>query len=220
MGSKTYDFLTDSFLFDESLIGEHFQSVSDSEILKELQSYRQFCLSVTSELQQEILGTNSNLKIFSGVKQVDIKLLKQSAFYAHQHVISDPLFPLTETRTENSRVFSKFLGLEDSTLDKTELARILSYLKELTPMVAANYVKLLPTSYFFEAPEEIPFTYSETGFSERVPESLLRFFHDNAIVWSGKKDDKGIVFDGSFELGRITRYISKDMGLKIPVATH
>jgi hypothetical protein len=213
MGSKTYDFLTESFLFDESLIDENFQSVSDADILNELKQYREFCLSVTSDIQQEILSNTSSLKIFSGVKEVEIDLLKQSAFYTHQHVVSDPLFPLTETHSEASRAFTKFLGLKGSALDRNELARILRYLKQLTPMVAVDYIKLLPTSYFFEAPAEIPFTYSETGFSERVPESLLKFFHDNAIVWSGKKDDKGIFFDGSFEVGRIISIHFKEHGL-------
>jgi hypothetical protein len=216
MGSKTYDFLTESFLFDESLISENFQSIPENQILNELEDYRQFCLSMSSELQDEILSNTSNLKIFSGINQVDINLLKQSAFYTHQHILSDPLFPLSETRTADSKVFSKFLGVGESDFSKTELTRILAYLKTLTPMVAANYVKLLPTSYFFEAPKEVPFTYSETAFSERVPESLLKFFHDNAIVWTGKKDDQGIHFDGTLEIGRIISIHFKDHGFAEP----
>lgn len=69
-------------------------------------------------------------------------------------------------------------------------------------MVAANYVKLLPTSYFFEPPKEIPLTYSETGFQERVPEALRQFFHDGAIVESVKEVDGAMIIDGSLEIGR------------------
>ena len=42
MGSRIYDFLTDSFLFDESLIREELRRVPDAEIQKELQRYREF----------------------------------------------------------------------------------------------------------------------------------------------------------------------------------
>ena len=214
MGSKIYDFLTNSFLFDESLIREHFQSVAAIDIVNELQAYRQYCLSVTAELQQEVLSNTSNLKLFSGIKEVNLNLLKQSAFYVHQHVIYDPLFPLTETRTNESHVFAEFLGVGKNGFDKVELARILSSLKKLTPMIAANYVKLLPTSYFFEAPKEIPITYSEKGFSERVPDSLSSFFHQNAVVHSGKRDERGIYFDGSFEPGRIISIAFKEHGFE------
>jgi hypothetical protein len=84
-------------------------------------------------------------------------------------VVYDPLFALTKASTEHSKVFNEFLGMEDTSLDKAHVARTLHYLKALTPMVAADYVKLLPTSYFFEPPDELPLTYSEKGFAERIP---------------------------------------------------
>lgn len=202
MGSKVYDFLTESILFDDSLIREEFRTVPDSELLNELQRYRQFCLSVAHELEEDALSNTSKLKVFSGIKHVNLNLLKQSAFYVQQHVLYDPLFTLTAIPTAQSKTLSKFLGLNEPALDKAEIARTLNYLKALTPMVATNYVKLLPTSYFFESPEEVPFTYSESGFADRVPSSLLSFFHDRAIVETGTKSDKGIVFDGTFGLGR------------------
>jgi hypothetical protein len=69
-------------------------------------------------------------------------------------------------------------------------------------MIAANYVKLLPTSYFFEAPNELPFTVSKTGFAERVPKTLQEYFLNNAIVESVKNRNGEMIIDGSLELGR------------------
>lgn len=54
MGSLTYDFLTESFLFSDDLITEQFKTVSDSELEKELRRYREFCLSRETELFSEI----------------------------------------------------------------------------------------------------------------------------------------------------------------------
>jgi hypothetical protein len=49
MGSRTFDFLTESFLLDDSLIGE-FRGIPESEIVGELKRYREFCLTVTPEV--------------------------------------------------------------------------------------------------------------------------------------------------------------------------
>src|SRR5690349_14303241 len=99
MGSKTYDFLTDSFLFDSSLVDEQFSSVNETDINRELQRYREFCLSIVPDLYAEISSDPSSLKVFSGTKRVRLDLLKQSAFYIHQHVLYDPLFPFTNEHT-------------------------------------------------------------------------------------------------------------------------
>lgn len=207
MGSRTFDFLTESFLFDDSLIRDQFREIPEGEIVTELKRYRQFCLSVAPEIEAEILTSpRSNLRLFSGIKHVDLDLLKQATFYVHQHILYDPLFELTHEMNPEERpttgTFNNFLGFSKHSLNRKRLANVVAYLQALRPMVAANYVKLLPTSYFFEPPKEIPLTYSETGFQERVPEPLRQFFHDGAIVESVKEVDGAMIIDGSLEIGR------------------
>jgi len=46
-------------------------------------------------IQEEVKENKSTTKIFSGVQQMSLDLLKQAAFYVHQFVIRDPLFPMT-----------------------------------------------------------------------------------------------------------------------------
>lgn len=211
MGSIVYDFLADSLLFDESLIADKYSRVPENEISKELQRYREFCLTVALELEAEVQANDSNLKFFSGIKRISIPLLKQSAFYVQQHVLYDPLFSLTHTPTEQSKAMNEFLGMRETPLDKGELAKTIRYLKVLTPMVAADYVKLLPTSYLLEPPKEVPFTHSENRFRERIPESLHDFMHGHAIVESGQQvEGGGIAFDGRFEIGRLIGVRFKD----------
>lgn len=51
-------------------------------------------------------------------------------------------------------------------------------------MIVANYVKLLPISFFLEPPEKTPILYSENLFSDILPESIFEFFHENLIIKS------------------------------------
>ncbi|MEL6440560.1 MAG: hypothetical protein AAFQ80_15035 [Cyanobacteria bacterium J06621_8] len=81
MGSQTFDFLTESLLFNNQLIENNFSDIPDKELQKELDDYRNFCLSKQSELQLEVLSYPSNLKVFSGFEMPSISLLKQSALY-------------------------------------------------------------------------------------------------------------------------------------------
>jgi hypothetical protein len=220
MGSKVFDFLSDSFLFDDARIRDQFASTPEDEILKELRRYREFCLSAAAELEQEASSNPSSLKLFSGGKNLNPRLLKQSAFYVEQHILYDPLFELTSWRPPHKdkvrSAYKAFLGgrLPDSSFDKEKLAKTVARLKGLTPMVAANYVKLLPTSYFFEPPEKFPLKYSDNGFADAVPQSLLKFFHKNAVVESMKTVDGAIIIDGSFELGRGIHVRFKDHGME------
>lgn len=202
MGSKVYDYLTGSVFFDAVHIKDEFRIIPEQELREELRRYRDFCLSNSADLEQEVSDRTSNLKFFSGIRNVPLSLLKQSAFYVEQHILYDPLFALTHERGDHDDAFHNLVGLPAVTFNKRRLAEVATYLKALTPMIAANYVKLLPTSYFFEPPEQLPFSHSENGFCEAVPEELLQFFRNHAKVMSVRKRDGAMIIAGSFEVGR------------------
>lgn len=218
MGSRTFDFLTESFLFDDSLIADQFRDVPETEITAELMRYRDFCLSVAPEIEFEVVNSPpSNLRLFSGIKHVNLGLLRQATLYVHQHILYDPLFELTHRLGREEKATTAALnslqGFTQAPLNRERLTRVLEYLQALRPMVAADYVKLLPTSYFFEPPANLPMTYSQSGFEERVPHDLLQFFHDAAIVESVKDVDGAKIIDGSFEIGRGIHVRFRDNGM-------
>lgn len=184
MGSQTFDFLTDSFLFQDAFIQSQFSKVSESEIQKELARYRDFCLSKQSELEQEVLLNESNLNVISDIEMPDLSLLKQNAFYINQHIINDPLFAIGYKESEFGKALNSYLGVDSKETNKTILTNIMAYLKQLTPMVVADYVKLLPVNIFLEPPKQLPILYSENLFSDILPTSLIRFFYDNAVIQS------------------------------------
>jgi hypothetical protein len=193
VGSKTYDFLNNSFLFDDSYIDSEFEGILERDMQKELQRYREFCISVEAELEREILSDDSSLKLFSGVQEPDISVLKQSALYVHQHILYDPLFAVTEPPNNLTKAFNKLFGADDGSIDKRKVARIIHYLKELTPMVAADYVKFLPTSFMFELPLEVPIEASNNFFEECIPPTLRQFMYDNVIVRSVTTLENGYI---------------------------
>jgi hypothetical protein len=210
MGSKVYDFLTESFLFDESLIEEQFASIPEAQIREELGRYREYWLANAAEIEQEVQTDGSALKLFSGVKATDPRLLKQTALYVHQQILTDPLFDLGREANPNADGFNAVFGLRTPAFNKAELVKALRYLKALTPMVVGDYVKFFPTSRFFEPLPQIPLSYSRTAFAERVPEELRDFFHSNAQVRSARAEGNSISFGWPLEIGRAIAVIFRD----------
>jgi hypothetical protein len=184
MGSQTFDFLTDSFLFQDDLIQSQFSTVTESEIKKEIARYRGFCLSKQSELEQEVLSGESNLNVISDVEMPDVKLLKQNAFYINQHIINDPLFAIGCKENDFSKAINSYFDSDSKEMNTIVLTKIVTYLKQLTPMVVADYVKLLPVNIFLEPPEQLPILYSENLFSDVLPSSLIKFFRENTVIHS------------------------------------
>ncbi len=196
MGSLLYDFLTESFLFRPALIESSFEGIRDAEITAELQRYREFCLNNLEKLQLEAGAPRSTLCVFAG-QWVNLQTLKQSALYIERYVLPDPLFALTPKRTQSSEAMRAYFQLPQTALDREALLRAVKYLKSLTPMVAADYVKLLPVSYLFEPPAQPPVYYSRNEFADILPPELASFLRERIRVNNLRKaDDKWVVEDG------------------------
>ncbi len=182
MGSRTFDFLTESFLFKDALIQDKFRTISEQEILDELHKYREFCLSNQAEIENEVLTNTSSLKVISDIEMPDLNSLKQSAFYIEQYVINDPIFSFSYRQNEINKAMNSYLGLDEESINKSNLSKVVAYVKALTPMVFANYVKLLPINLFLEPSAQLPILYSENLFSDALPDPIIDFFHDNVII--------------------------------------
>lgn len=192
MGSILFDFLTESVLFDPTHLEDEYRNLPDKEIEEILQRYREFCLSHREELVAEAVGKNSGFRVFPGTHLPDPRLLKQSALYVERYVLSDPLFPLSQTERSYDRTMRSYFGHDDPhRLDRTRLAAAVKELKSLTPMVAADYVKCLPVSHLFEPPEELPLYYSPNRFSDVLPAELFSFFHQHQDVRPLRRDETG-----------------------------
>lgn len=210
MGSKLYDFLTESLLFDDSLIAEGFESVSEREIRNELRNYREYWLNNATEIEKEVRVDGSRLNLFSGFERADLRLLTQTALYVDQQILTDPLFDLGRDPNADVDVFNTVFGLQTPAFDKKAVQDTVRFLKALTPMVAGDYVKFYPTSRFFEPLKQLPFTVSRSGFEERVPGNLREFLRSNVQVTSAKAEGDSITFGWPLEVGRAIAVSFKD----------
>jgi len=184
MGSVLYDYLNESCFFDENLIASNFSPLTEKQLRKELQKYREFCLNNLDDVYGEIPKDEKKLRVFSGRAGLSIEELKRSALYVEQQIIDDPLFEVTREQDPNREAFSASLGYSSTNLDRKKILEAIRYLKKMTPMVATNYVKLLPISKIYEPPKEIGLNYSKNYFSDFLPEPVLKYFHNRANVRS------------------------------------
>jgi len=191
MGSATYDFLADSFLLNEGNIDDEYTDYTVDKLEEELHKYRQHCIDKYDVLRQEVTERESSLKVFSSIEKVSFDLLVQPSLYLDQFIIYDPLFKFTETESEISRVASKYLGFEDKSLNKSELAKTCAFFKKITPMIAADYVKILPVSYHFEAPVTPTINFPKNYYNDILPKEILDYFYTHSIVRSMVREDVG-----------------------------
>lgn len=191
MGSVLYDFLADSILFNDDAIINEYSDLSDSQLEKVLDDYRNHCLSNIEELTNEVSMNKSSLKVLSSIEKIPYKILKQSALYFDQFIIYDPLFPFTSERNKSTDAWSKFLGYKGNKINRKSIVDAVKLLKAITPMIAADFVKVLPLSKAFEAPKDIPITFSENYFADSLPKEIMNFCQKNAVVLSMKQADVG-----------------------------
>jgi hypothetical protein len=193
MGSRTFDFLTESFLFNEHLLASDYKSVGERRLAQELRSYRSYCKRHKNELAGEVLATHSNLKMFiSDQRAHTLDFLKQTAFYLDQVIFDDPLFGFWHPKSKHQRVWNQFNGLNDSSIDRPQLATIVRTLKNATPMVASGFLKFLPVSYLFEPPQQVPLLHSDDRFASTLPPHLMSFWRENSVVRTLTRQGNGL----------------------------
>lgn len=191
MGSITYDFLADSFLLNSGNISNEYSDFTIDQIQVELENYRQHCLANYDALHKEVTEKESSLKVFSSIEKTSFELLMQPSIYLEQFIIYDPLFKFTETESEVSRVASEYLGFKEKSIDKSELAKTCAFLRRISPMIAADYVKILPFSYHFEAPKQLAINLPVNYYNEILPQEILEYFWMNVLVNSMVREEDG-----------------------------
>lgn len=192
MGSITYDFLANSVLFNQNEIKKNYRSLTDNQIEDVLLDYRNHCLGNISGLQNEIKENKSSLKVLSGIEKIPYETLKQGALYFDQFIIYDPLFQFGHQKGEATNVLSDYLGFQrEQGIDRKKLGEIASLLKTITPMIAADYVKILPLSYSFEPPKDVPIKLPVNYYADDLPKELMDFCRERVVLQSMKPVEGG-----------------------------
>ena len=185
MSNFIYDFLTESFLFDQYSIDTRFAKFSDADIEKMLANYREYVLNNSEAINAEVAGNKEELSIQTESFNTFLpseNLLKQLSLYMDKALINDPLFELTRIESEHSQVANQYFGMEDRGIDRKKLSEAINYMKTATPMVAGKFVKFIPMSHIHEPPSEIPIYHSQNYFADALPKDLLEWFRKHVQV--------------------------------------
>ena len=194
MSHINFDFLTESFLFGYGL-EDNFSALSDYELEKELNRYREYVISNMGEICREIIFDSRKIAVTieSFSERPREELLKQLALYVDVVTISDPLFELTEKKSNSTKVMAEYYGMNsDNTIDREQLVAALKYMKESTILVVCNYVKYIPISYLHEAPMNVPITYDANNYSKSLPQPIMDFLKKNVQVHNTVRMDGGL----------------------------
>lgn len=186
MGSRIYEFLADSFLFRDDFLNNTLP-VSTDELLEELNRYREFSLRNEQELYAAAADHDSSLALYSA-EGIGLPDLVHAALYVSRYILRDPLFELTAKRPEAAIALTKggFVPPPptDGELDVERVRAIAKFMKKITPMVAGDFVKFVPSSRAMEDSPEIPIYASDTFFEDALPAEILRKYKEAATVSS------------------------------------
>ena len=185
MSHINFDFLTESFLFNEKELENVFNKYSDEQIRMELNKYREYILSKMNQIREEVTLDRHriNITIESFENRPSEDYLKKLVLYIDCVLIADPLFEMTEMPTESTEAMSKFIGMQpNDKLDRKSLIEVLLYMKESTAFVVTNFLKFIPISILHEAPKEVPIRYDKNGFKDSLPDHVMKIIKEKLDV--------------------------------------
>jgi hypothetical protein len=186
------DFTERSPLFKKKHIDDDYRFLSDESLRRELALYRECSLQAADRYAARGKRELSVFTDTSGSFLPDEALLKQCALYVENVIIDDPIFRHTAPRNKSVEALNALFGINQGVeVDRRELAHSAAYISRLLPAIQADFVQLLPVSYFHEPPKEIPITYSENLYADALPEALLNWFRSAAEVYPLTKGDRG-----------------------------
>lgn len=198
MSKKCLLFLLESFLYSNECVESAYSKYLDSQIVSELQRYREFVLENAEDIQNEIKQTHEklNVSIESFNSLPTEETYKQLVLYMDQVVIPDPLFELTETKNAFSDVVGEYMGLQKTPcIEREKLIDVIDYIKCIVPLIEGGFVVMLPISLIHEAPKELAVNYSPTSFSNVIPAPVLAFYRSIAKVYNLEKCKNGLQMD-------------------------
>ena len=99
MSHINFDFLTESFLFNEKELENVFNKYSDEQIRMELNKYREYILSKMNQIREEVTLDRHriNITIESFENRPSEDYLKKLVLYIDCVLIADPLFEMSDS---------------------------------------------------------------------------------------------------------------------------
>jgi hypothetical protein len=184
LSHTSFEFLSNSLLFDESLLREKYASISNAEMKKILSSYREYCTKNISKIKAEINSEEGLLRCFGSGQLASLESLKRTALYVEQTVLSDPIFSLSNFSCEFEDALYEYAGLPyNHPVNKEAVASAVENVLATRPMVAAGYLKYYPSTLYTD-PHDVVLSNVDPRHNQEIPESVLNIYRSKAQIRS------------------------------------
>lgn len=153
MSNIAFDFLTESFLFNES--ASNYAKRTIDELDKELQKYQKYILNHLTEINAEVYKEYNFIQPLSNKRILPSKEdLLHGCIFLDTYLIDDPIFKFNIKQMKFADVERISMGMEKLSDDeiKGELSSYAEYMKSLTTGVNVEngYIKFYPFSLWLQ----------------------------------------------------------------------
>ena len=209
MSKVCYDFLTESFLFQDEDISNSYKNHTEDALQKELTAYRKHCISGISDIEAEVAAANqSNYGLFcdsTTSTAPPLSSIKQVLSYFDLAVVSDPLLGLTHNPDSTQKILTDYaFGLStDESRDskKISIAKNCQYMKECTAGVSNDLIKFVPASLMHEPGKGVNIL-SDDYYTKLVTPKFEEWFAKKAIVSAARESNGSVFVESSKKLKR------------------
>jgi hypothetical protein len=174
MSILALDLLIDAGLITAAGKAVDLSSLSDNEVSSRVSQYSNARIeTAASEVDKGYDGKLLSALFSTSSADVSQKKLLSSALVYESITIDDPLVSSA------------------STISYKQLTKGLELFSWAFDLIRSGFIKVIPISYFNKPSREIPWLHSDDAFRSSIPEEIHDFVHENAILKSVLKDDKG-----------------------------
>ncbi len=174
MSNQALDLLIDAGLITASGKAIKLSALPDSEVSSRISQYSNARIQ-TANIEVQSYESNKWLSGLFSTSSTDIthgKLLSSALVY-ESLIIDDRLVSSAESIT--FRKLTEGLELFEWGFD----------------LIRAGFIKIVPISYFNQPSNKIPFLQSDDAFKSSIPAKIHDFIHENGLLRSVVRDDKG-----------------------------
>ncbi|WP_157831692.1 hypothetical protein [Pseudomonas sp. YY-1] len=194
MSNLALDLLIDAGLLTSTGKAFDIKRLTHEEISKRLSHYNAARISTAeSEIDNYIANDKLNALFSTGSTRNSESSILSSALVYDSIILDDPLVT------------------SSSSLSISSLTKGLCFFEWAFELIRANFILILPVSYFNKPSNDIPLLLSEDAFRSSIPSEIHDFIHKNTIIKSvikSKNDEMLILNEDAFENRRTALHIS------------
>jgi hypothetical protein len=183
MSKRALSLLNELGLLHNNMPGD-LSEISDEALTDKLHSYfEERTKNVNSDIHKVDEGRDLSCLVSSFSARNSQKTILSSSLI-HKHLIADdPIYKLSAPETDIGKTHREYIGVKSNEiLDRVSIKQALSYFSDLTPLIKAELIAVVPLHILHMPEEQTPIYYSEDRFRSEIPDNIHDFIHQSAYV--------------------------------------